>query len=36
MRRRTLRTAAAAHGMISDDLSDRWIGIVIASVRGET
>ena len=37
MRHRTLRTAAAAaQPVISDDLGDRWIEIVIASVRGET
>jgi hypothetical protein len=37
MRHRTLRTAAAAaQQVISDDLSDRWIASVLASVRGET
>ncbi|HEY5876354.1 MAG TPA: hypothetical protein VIT64_13685 [Ilumatobacteraceae bacterium] len=36
MRRQTLRTAAAAQQVISDDLSDRWIEIVLASVRGDT
>jgi hypothetical protein len=36
MRRRTPRTTAATMPPTNDDLSDRWIGIVIASVRGET
>ena len=36
MRHRPLRTAAAAQQVISDDLSDRWIASVLASVRGET